>query len=160
VAPVTWSTDEAAVQVDAYLDQLLASRTRPVAAVDAATLELAHAAAVMRGALVRFHPSFRFEEELATRLRGIALGAARASTVVRFPVPGAVTLSPAGAATSAAGPEPGAGLLGGPSAGQGASAERAWVLVGGAIASGVSLAAGVLLARRRSRGDGRWERFG
>lgn len=37
--------------------------------------------------------------------------------------------------------------------------ERGWVLVGGAIASGVSLAAGVLLARRRSRGDHHWERL-
>jgi hypothetical protein len=61
----------------------------------------------------------------------------------------------AGAAGAAADPVAGPEL---DEAADPAGAERAWMLVVGAIASGVSLAAGVLLARRRSR-DHRWERL-
>lgn len=151
------SADDAAMQVDTYLDELLATRARSIAAVDVASAELAHAAAVVRDALVRFHPSFRFEEELAARLRAVASGTARAATIVRFPAS-----SPPAPARAGAGPtdlaatstEPDAERHDGP-----APAERGWVIVGGAIASGVSLAAGVLLARRRSRADHHWERL-
>ena len=159
---MTWSTDEAAMQVDTYLDELLASRARIVPALDDASAELAHAAAVVREALVRFHPSFRFEEELAARLRAVAGGAAqvaRAAAVVAFPPPGGMTLAPAGGApTPLAAVDPEADASD-EDAAQVTSAERGWVLVGGAIASGVSLAAGVLLARRRSRHDDRWGRM-
>jgi hypothetical protein len=152
------------MQVDTYLDELLATRARYVRVRDEASAELAHAAAVVRDALVRFHPSFRFEEELAARLRAVAGGAVRAAgaaSVVVFPAPG-MTLAPAGAPAL---PEPGsadpvdaavtaaAADTDDPDA---STAERGWMLVGGAIASGVSLAAGVLLARRRSRHDDRW----
>jgi hypothetical protein len=158
---MSWSTEEASVQVDSYLDELLASRSRRVPARDEAAAELAQAAAVVREALVRFHPSFRFEEELAARLRAVAGGAAQAAraagaaTVVCFPTPVGMTLAPAGAAPAGeASSEPAAD--GGP---QPSTQERGWMLVGGAIASGVSLAAGVLLARRRARHDGDWERL-
>lgn len=156
---MTWSTEEAAIQVDTYLDELLASRFRAVPALDEASAELAHAAAVVREALVRFHPSFRFEEELAARLRAVAGGAAqaaRAAAVVAFPSPAGLTLAPAGAAAgTGTGTDLGGDAADDPDAHL-TSGERAWVLVGGAIASGVSLAAGVLLARRRSRHDDRW----
>ena len=150
------------MQVDSYLDELLATRSRYVAAVDEASAELAHAAAVVRDALIRFHPSVRFEEELAARLRAVAAGTARAATIVRLPgsvtslaVAGAVAgPSPTSRPTDPTGPPP-VGAAAPPSA----PAERGWVLVGGAIASGVSLAAGVLLARRRSRGDHHWDRL-
>ena len=150
---MTWPGDDAPIQVDTYLDELLATRARYVRVRDEASAELAHAAAVVRDALVRFHPSFRFEEELAARLRAVAEGAARvagAASVVVFPTPG-LTLAPAGGPGTPdpvldadAEPEPGV-----------VAAERGWMLVGGAIASGVSLAAGVLLTVRRSRQDGR-----
>ena len=143
--------DDASMQVDTYLDELLATRSRHVAAVAEASAELAHAAAVVRDALVRFHPSFRFEEALAARLRGGAMGTAGAPAIVRFP--------PSGVAA----PAVGGSAPGSPSATDRdedpTPAERGWVLVGGAIASGVSLVAGVLLARRRSRGDHHWERL-
>lgn len=129
------------MQVDAYLDELLAARSRAVAAVDEASAEVARAAAVVRDALVRFHPSSRFEEALATRLRAVAAGTAQVATIVRFPSP----IRPLAAAGLPADDTPRAS----------AAAERGWVLVGGAIASGVSLVAGVLLARRRSRAEHR-----
>lgn len=154
---MTWSTDEASIQVDTYLDQLLASRVRSVPALDEASAELAHAAAVVREALVRFHPSFRFEEDLAERLRAVAGGAAqvaRAAAVIAFPAPAGMAFAPA------AGPlGDGASESLDPETDHPTTAERGWMLVGGAIASGVSLAAGVLLARRRSRHDDRWGRL-
>ena len=155
---MTWSTDEASVQVDAYLDELLATRARYVRVRDEASAELSHAAAVVRDALIRFHPSFRFEEELGARLRAVAGGAARAAgaaSVVVFPSPG-MTLVPAGGPAL---PDPDLDpdhADTGPDDPRVSPAERGWMLVGGAIASGVSLAAGVLLARRRSRHDDRW----
>jgi hypothetical protein len=154
---MTWSADDAPMQVDTYLDELLATRARYVRVRDEASAELAHAAAVVRDALVRFHPSFRFEEELAARLRAVAGGAVRAAgaaSVVVFPAPG-MTLAPAGVpALPEAEVDPSAAAdADDPDA---SPAERGWMLVGGAIASGVSLAAGVLLARRRSRHDDRW----
>lgn len=150
---MTWPGDDAPIQVDTYLDELLATRARYVRVRDEASAELAHAAAVVRDALVRFHPSFRFEEELAARLRAVAEGAARvagAASVVVFPAPG-LALAPAGGpvtpeAVLDADAEPDPDMV---------PAERGWMLVGGAIASGVSLAAGVLLTVRRSRHDGR-----
>lgn len=155
---MTWSTDEASVQVDTYLDELLATRARYVRVRDEASAELAHAAAVVRDALVRFHPSFRFEEDLAARLRAVADGAARAAgsaSVIVFPAPG-LALAPAGG-PSLAEAAPDASPDGADDETTEATvAERGWMLVGGAIASGVSLAAGVLLARRRSRHDDRW----
>jgi hypothetical protein len=151
---MTGTTEDEEIQVDTYLDGLLASRPHRDVAADGVPRELAQTAQLLRVALARFHPSFRFEEELAGRLRAMATGAIRATGAVRFPAPG-VALAPVAVGARAVDlgsqlgvePEPGP------------PADRGWVLVGGAIASGVSLAAGVLLARRRTRGDGRWERI-
>lgn len=149
---MTVHADEAAIQVDTYLDELLATRSGALLVTDDAATELAHVAAVVRDALVRFHPSFRFEENLAARLRAVATGTSRAATLVRFPAPAGSALVMAGARAAGGSADP-AGEGGMPT-----GTERGWVLVGGAIASGVSLVAGVLLARRRSR-DHRWERL-
>lgn len=93
--------DRDAAQVDAlvadrYLDALLAAGDRRAddAPADAALApDLRHAARVLRRSLVRVHPSFRFEERLATRLAdlaaaqsGSALAAAGGGTMIRFPV--------------------------------------------------------------------------
>ena len=72
--------DRDAAQVDAlvadrYLDALLAAGDRRAddAPADAALApDLRHAARVLRRSLVRVHPSFRFEERLATRLADLA----------------------------------------------------------------------------------------
>jgi hypothetical protein len=151
VAPVTWRADEAAVQVDTYLDELLASRARPVPVAGDLPAELERTARLLRDALVRFHPSFRFEEDLASRLRTVADGAARASSLVRLPAPTAVAMAAGGASVGAA-----------DRSGVAASHERARVLLGGAIAWGVSTAPGLPPAggrvRARGRRGSRWER--
>jgi hypothetical protein len=106
--------DRDAAQVDAlvadrYLDALLAAAERRAddAPSDAALApDLRHAARVLRRSLVRVHPSFRFEERLATRLAdlaavqsGSALAASGGGTIIRFPA-----ADPAAAATAAAVP--------------------------------------------------------
>jgi hypothetical protein len=93
--------DREAAQVDAlvadrYLDALLAAGDRRAddAPADAALApDLRHAARVLRRSLVRVHPSFRFEERLATRLAdlaaaqsGSALAAAGGGTMIQLPV--------------------------------------------------------------------------
>jgi hypothetical protein len=113
--------------------------------------ELERAARALAAGAVRFHPSFRFEERLAARirsgvlagpgqaLRGVAGGPAGplAQRVLALPVFSVITLDPSGG-SSVAGvvqrvPKP--------------------VLVGGAIASGVSLAGAVVAWRRLRRAD-------
>jgi hypothetical protein len=91
--------------------------------------ELAHAADVLSRSLVRFHPSFRFEERLAARLRLAGFGPMTAR------VPLAVGLATPAPPLHVAGrvPRP--------------------VLVGGAIASGVSIAGAAVVAWRRLRRD-------
>ncbi len=97
--------------------------------------ELAHAAEVLARTLVRFHPSFRFEERVAARLRlaGFAPMAGDAGLPARVPL--ALGLAASAAPLHAAGrvPRP--------------------VIVGGAIASGVSIAGAAVLAWRRLRRD-------
>jgi hypothetical protein len=94
--------------------------------------ELAHAAEVLSRSLIRFHPSFRFEERLAARLRLAGFG-----PMARVPaqVPLAVGLATSGPSLHATGrvPRP--------------------VIVGGAIASGVSIAGAAVVAWRRLRRD-------
>jgi hypothetical protein len=136
------SVEEEALQSDAYLDYLLAAHgqvPRPVPTVELALLdpELKQTADVLERTLVRFHPSFRFEESLAARLRAaadaLALPAAAGGQTISFPRRPAV---PHG--------DPREVLNRG-------------LLVGGAIASGVSIAgAAAWLAWRRR---GRQERF-
>ena len=98
--------DAEAVEVlvtDRYLDAVLAAGDRPAAASrpgpepggpDLPEAALQHAGAVVRTALVRVHPSFRFEERLAGRLtdlaaadadRALASGGARRGDVIPFP---------------------------------------------------------------------------
>jgi hypothetical protein len=134
----------------------------------AATLidpDLIEAARILRDALVRVHPSFRFEERLAARIDAAARelpqaaiadygsgSVSRAATVGRDPIlfPGAAAL--AGVAAD--------GLL----AGDGPPSPRRVALpvrfsrrvprralIGGAIASGVSLAGAAILATRWRR---------
>lgn len=98
---------------------------RPAAVVDP---DLIEAARILRGTLVRVHPSFRFEERLAARL-----GTAAEVLAHRNPVPRA---------------RRGGDLIRFPGIGQPAVRVPRRVLIGGAIASGVSLAGAAYLARR------------
>jgi hypothetical protein len=145
-----WRASEAedALQVDIYLESLLASHDRSPEPMTDGPLgdDLApserRAAKLLADHLVRFHPSFRFEEALAARLRAVVDHAGPAiptsATVLPFPVVGADDPpAPDGTATTAW-PER-AALL-----------ERRRVLIGGAIASGVSLAGAAIVAWRAS----------
>ena len=77
-----WRVGEAedALQVDVYLESLLAGHARrPQVAIelapgDALDASERTAARFLADHLVRFHPSFRFEEALAARLRTVAGG--------------------------------------------------------------------------------------
>jgi hypothetical protein len=140
--------EDAAIRLDVYLDELLAGRPggptqvrpEPAPGIDP---DLVTAAQAVGLALARFHPSFRFEERLAVRLRaaGVApdveVAADRAARGVIIPFASAVPP-------------------------QRARSRRVnGALIGGAISAGVSIAsiaAGAIVARRRSRGDSRWER--
>ncbi|MFI5292412.1 MAG: hypothetical protein ACHQ02_06065, partial [Candidatus Limnocylindrales bacterium] len=145
--------EEDAVQVDAYLDQLLAARgtgeprSLPLHADEALDAELEGAARAVRRTLQRFHPSFRIEELLAHRLSGLEPGPSVMTepiTVAAFAVaPGAD-----GAATERLADGAGLELRG-----------RGGILLGGAIASGVSIAGAAVLAWRRARSEHRWERL-
>jgi hypothetical protein len=140
--------DEDAIALDGHLDDLLVGRPGgPSLVLDevgpGVDPELARAARVVGAALARFHPSFRFEERLAARLR-LAAQAAHPDLDER----------PASA--------PGVVIpFGAPARVRGRSRRVNGAIIGGAISAGVSLAsiaAGALVARRRGRGDGRWER--
>ena len=82
-------TDIEALVADHYLESVLAAAERGAddAPADAALdPETRHAVAVLRRALVRVHPSFRFEERLAARLAALADARAdAAAVVVAFP---------------------------------------------------------------------------
>lgn len=140
------AADHDALALDRYLDDLLSGRPHgPTPVPDDAPPdldpELAHAAQVVGAALARFHPSFRFEERLAARLGGAGQGGPDAAA--RAVGPGVVI-------PFAAPPRP-----------RTRSRRVNGAIIGGAISAGVSLAslaAGALVARRRGRGDGRWER--
>jgi hypothetical protein len=129
--------------LDRYIDELLAGGhdgRQPMAhEVDP---ELDRTTRIVSLALARFHPSFRFEERLATRLREAADGhpttsaelARGPAVVIPFQTPGRPPRTRSRRVNGA--------------------------LIGGAISAGVSIAsiAAGLVARRRGRGDGRWER--
>jgi hypothetical protein len=131
--------DENALQLDLYLDRILAGD----AVLEDGWLSgpadegVARAAVSVADGATRFHPSFRFEERLARRLRDIAVG------LDRMPAAGGVLVpfGPAVATTRAR------------------SRHLGGVLVGSAIASGVSIAslagAAAIVAWRRAR----WERL-
>jgi hypothetical protein len=126
-------TGEPAIQVDTYLERLLSGGPSPIELELDDDRGLGEVARILRARLVRFHPSFRFEERLAERLRREALGTGGpAADLVPFTGPADVR------------ERRGRGLL-----------------VSGAIASGVSiasLAGAAVVAWRRIRSDGRWER--
>jgi hypothetical protein len=92
--PARDTTQVDALVADRYLDALLAAADR--GADDAPTdpsldPETRHAVQVLRSALVRVHPSFRFEDRLASRLADLAAAQARpvrvagGGTVIAFP---------------------------------------------------------------------------
>jgi hypothetical protein len=145
--------DEDVITLDRYLDDLLAGDTRPapLGADIQPDPELEHAARAVSFALARFHPSFRFEERLAARLRAAATMSTTPTGVPRSMAPGdepprlgvVIPFAPRGVRRRSR------------------SRRVNGALIGGAISAGVSLAsiaAGALVARRRGRGDGRWER--
>jgi hypothetical protein len=135
--------DDEALQSDVYLELLLRSHGRAPALdlpppADQLDADMRATARLLDRSLVRFHPSFRFEETLAARLRAAAdalstPGVARGQTLP-FPARAATPL----------------GRMALPMDDREALNR---VLVGGAIASGVSIAgaAAWLAWRRRSR---------
>jgi hypothetical protein len=150
-----FAPDEEALQTDAYLESLLAAHARvPRSAAEPGPLEalapeLQRTADLLERVLPRLHPSFRFEETLAGRLRTMAEldqpDRPRLS-VVAFPAPTARLAAPVGelgtvpARTGGFRPDE---LIADPRA--------RGIILGGAIASGVSLAGAALLAWRRTR---------
>jgi len=129
-------TDEV-VRLDAYVEGVLAGRpAEPRPLMDPAHIDPAvgRAADILARSLVRFHPSFRFEDALAARLR--ALGEAMHDERPEPLTGGPVLAFPGTAEGSLGAVEEPVGPLG-------------RLLVGGAIASGLSLAGAAYLAWRR-----------
>ncbi len=108
--------------------------------------ELAHAADVLARVLVRFHPSFRFEERLAAHLRDAALGTAAPGADSETAHPRRIIPFPALPVTG--GSMPFALDLAPAAVGQAMGRVPRPVLVGGAIASGVSIAGAAVVAWR------------
>lgn len=149
---MTAPRDEELLLVDAYVDALLSRHemlvvagtgtptavTPPTPAL--ADPRLSAAARELHTSLVRFHPSFRFEDRLAGRLRAAAQGQSEA------PMSPVADGSPVGAMVI---PFPGSDvprpIPSDPERGHG-------LLLGGAIASGVSIAGAALYAWRRQHG--------
>jgi len=130
-------TDDAAIQADAYIDALLAGHLRSPVAVPGDAISgplggqsgVRDAIRLLEKGLPRFHPSFLFEQWLADQLRRQAEAAAGGDGAGRI-VPIAVIR----ASTEA----------------NGRLADRR-LLVGGAIASGFSIAGAAMFAWRRGR---------
>lgn len=133
-----WRSHEAeeALQVDVYLESLLSAHDRALQPiidrrlVDDLDPAERRAARLLADNLLRFHPSFRFEEALAARLHAAAgdpgSDAARSpATILTFPDAVRDRV-------------------------RGTEQDRRRVLIGGAIASGVSLAGAALFAWRAS----------
>lgn len=132
-------TDEASIQSDAYIEALLGGHARlPItltttAGVGPPEAGVRHVIRLLERGLPRFHPSFLFEEQLAAQLRAAARNAGDEDALG----------------------ENAAGGLAGPVAGVGAGEQPLFLdrrlLIGGAFASGVSLAGAAMLAWRRGR---------
>jgi hypothetical protein len=139
---------EDAVTLDTHLDDLLSGHPRPTAPDEEPATpldpDLARAARAVANALSRFHPSFRFEERLAQRLREEAVPASRPPLAAEGTGPGVVIpFAPREAPSRLR------------------SRRVNGALIGGAISAGVSLASlagAAIMARRRARSDSRWER--
>jgi hypothetical protein len=157
VAQVT--AEEESVQVDAYLDHLLAGRfagPRVLPPTEAVDRDLELTAGLVQRALARFHPSFAFEERLAARLRHEGTGTAReegdvppadipAADVLDFPV----AVLPAERRARAR--LPGGSIPAGVSI---AGVSIAGVSIAGVSIAGVSIAGAAYLVRRRGRPHG------
>ena len=130
-------TDDAAVQADAYIDTLLTGHARSPVALggDAGAGPLGRqpgvrdAIRLLERGLPRFHPSFLFEQWLSDQLRRQSGGGGKGESAGLI-VPITVIRPPAAAR---------------------ARVPDRRLLVGGAIASGVSIAGAAMLAWRRSR---------
>ena len=172
--------DREAAQVDAlvadrYLDALLAAGDRRAddAPADVALApDLRHAARVLRRSLVRVHPSFRFEERLATRLAdlaaaqtGSALAATGGGTVISFRAASASAAAPSAAESASGDPLLAAILRGDLDPTDAAATERAAagpvdrrpMIVGGAAitSAAISIVGVAFVAWRASRPDAR-----
>jgi hypothetical protein len=133
-------TDDAAIQADAYIDGLLTGHRRGPVPMQRTTARLqersvAQAIDLLEHGLPRFHPSFLFEEWLASQLRraasrGSAEGAEEGAAGSHMADVLPIGLTPR--------PPFGPTRLGD---------RRLWV--GGAIASGVSIGAAVFALRRK-----------
>lgn len=167
------AADAAVLRSDAYVEELLASREPAVPPADLDP-EVRNAADLLAAALVRFHPSFRFEEELASRLRRLTastggprvalLDGGRVVTLQPTAAPTAFSAAPTAlsAAPTALSAAPVSGEVkplhaadarGARDDAHGQRLQQAdvfprQVLMGGAIASGVSLAGVALVAWR------------
>ena len=133
-------TDDSAIQADAYIESLLTGHKRaPVAVVDHPALRTSgvqDAIRLLEKGLPRFHPSFLFEEWLAEQLRRAGDGTVPIDSVnARARIVPIAVIPPSG------------GML------QARRQDRR-LLVGGAIASGVSIAGAAMLAWRRGRRRG------
>lgn len=141
-------TDEAAIQADAYIDALLSGHARSLSAIEAGLAagdslapepSVRDAIHLLERGLPRFHPSFLFEEWLADQLRRAAAAphggpdSRRSSEIIPLAVIPPLERSMHGLAGS-----------------DRRLADRR-LLVGGAIASGVSIAGAAVIAWRRSR---------
>jgi hypothetical protein len=142
-------SEEEVLHTDAYIDALLAGHAGvPVALPDAPhlpDLAIRRAIALLEVGLPRIHPSFRFEQQLAARLRLAAL-AHIAGDQRRTGSAGDGPAAPIFVLPGQAGGLPLTGL------------DRR-LLVGGAIASGVSLAGAAVIAwrlRERARPRRGW----
>lgn len=116
--------------VDRYLDSLLTRRPADATVLPPAVRSTAD---VLIAALPRYHPSFQFEEALATRLAGVAAGRHPVGNLAGdvVPFPGTVDLASA--------------------TGMRVPTFRPAVLGGVLTSAAISLAAGAIVAWRRSR---------
>ena len=73
-----------ALVIDRYLDSLLARAPHDAADVPD---ELRATADLLSAGLARYHPSFRFVEDLAARLAAVASGPEAEAAVIDFPAP-------------------------------------------------------------------------
>lgn len=147
------------LEVDAFVEALIArdAGERGPEAPDLTPLprlaerRVAAAAMELGSSLIRFHPSFRFEDRVAARLRAVAHGRSGVSASLssaRSPLAGV----PMGGARVIDFPRR-------PATGSGASQDDRTdrhgrgFLLRGAVASGVSIAGAAVFAWRRGRGD-------
>ncbi len=136
------TAEEESVQVDAYLNTLLAgrhARPRSLDATDQIDAELEATASLVQRALSRFHPSFAFEERLATQLRAVGAGAGSPAESFSSPVVLAAMLRNRDVAGAADERRTRTALL------------RNGAIASGVSIAGVSIAGAALLVRRRSR---------